>query len=103
MASWQYAPFLKKQTLSRSPVWVLKNASERLGEEDPVYDRFKTAIAVLLNAPSMFNHGNVRMPAPLDRLHPGVLAALPAPLDRRHPGVLVLLPGPLDQADSITR
>jgi hypothetical protein len=29
---------------------ILKNARERLGEEDPVSDRFKTAIAVLLNA-----------------------------------------------------
>jgi type IV secretory pathway VirD2 relaxase len=31
---------------------MMKNARERLGEEDPVYDRFETAIAVLLNAHS---------------------------------------------------
>ncbi len=29
---------------------ILKNARERLGDEDPVYDRFETAITVLLNA-----------------------------------------------------
>lgn len=29
---------------------ILKNAREWLGEEDPVYDRFETAISVLLNA-----------------------------------------------------
>ena len=29
---------------------ILKNARVRLGEEDPVYDRFETAMGVLLNA-----------------------------------------------------
>jgi hypothetical protein len=29
---------------------ILKKARERLGDEDPVYDRFETAITVLFNA-----------------------------------------------------
>jgi hypothetical protein len=47
--------FAEMTQFLRAGEQMLKNARDRLGEEDPVYDRFETAFSVLLNA-----HNDIR-------------------------------------------